>query len=216
MATNKACEQNRIVGTHVALIAFSLIGQRLLQLAFLSIFSGPLKLTLNVCVVTMAIWFVHQFAGSCPRASSAVGYVNNILWESTERDNVPTTLRTHSSKARGSYVGNYSSFNLSTRFLKSTSIASSLFTGPALPFTPLTVFVKIFKFVGLLGKFTRTIPLALAVLLFIFVVEMAWPSWVRPMTYCFKKHYNGFSINGIFDRLWKENKTFIDLRPERK
>jgi hypothetical protein len=96
------------------------------------------------------------------------------------------------------------------RLFMNISVASAVFKVPAVLLTPFMYLVKIFKYFELLVKITRVLFAAFFVVLFLFSVQMAWPSVV--LNEYLDKEMQGFSRNNIADASWKEIEMFMKLK----
>lgn len=209
IATKNTCENNNIIGTHVALVLVSLLAQRFLQSIFLGMFCGPLKSVYYLCMISLAIRLVNTLTGFCAHASSAISYASGVLWEKTERNNVSSSKYTLPKRVVVILVGMVL-IALLGRLFMNISVASAVFKVPAVLLTPFMYLVKIFKYFELLVKITRVLFAALFIVLFLFSVQMAWPSGV--LNEYLDKEMQGFSLNNITDASWKEIEMFMKLK----
>ena len=210
IATKNTCENNCIIGTHIALVTASLLGQRFLHFIFLGMFCGPLKSIYYLCIISLAIRFVNTLTGFCAHASSAVSYVSDVLWEKTERDNVSSGKYTLPKRAVVILLGMVL-ITLLGRLFINISVAGTVFKFPAVLFTPFLYLVKIFKYFEVLVKLTSVVFAVLFVVLLLFAVQMAWPSGMEFLGEYFDKDVQGFTVNNIVDACWNEMETFIKL-----
>ena len=191
IATKNKSENSNIIGTHVALVLVSLLAQRFLQSIFLGMFCGPLESVYYLCMISLAIRLVNA------HASSAISYASGVLWEKTERNNVSSSKYTLPKRVVVILVAMVL-VTLLGRLFMNISIASAVFKVPAVLQTPFLYLV------------TRVLFVALFVVLFLFSVQMAWPSGV--LNEYLDKEVQGFSLNNIADASWKEIEIFMKLK----
>lgn len=215
-ATTGDSPHGRILGTHVGVMIFCWIGQWLLQLFFLSILSGPLKVLLSACLVSVVIWLVYQFTGYLTHLASGTTYICHVLWEKAEEYNMEGTKVTMPKRAAVAMV-TIIFLHAVSRSLKSISVISVIFKFPSQMLTPLLVVVKIFGWVEVLSKIVWLLSLLMVVLLTILVLEMTLPQAeggvARKISKYTSMQCKGVSVHVLMDMLWQDSETFIDTKP---
>ena len=215
-ATTGDSPHGRILGTHVGVMMFCWIGQRLLQLVFLSILSGPLKLLLSACLISIVIWLVYQFTGYLAHLASGTTYICHVLWEKAEEYHMEGT-KVAMPKRAAVAMATIIFLHALSRSLKSISVISVIFKFPSQVLTPLIVVVKIFGWVEVLSKIVWLLSLLMVVLLVILALEMTLPQAEGGVAQKISKYTSmqckGVSVHGLMDMLWQDSETFIDSKP---
>ena len=205
----------RILGTHVGVMMFCWISQRLLQLVFLSILSGPLKLLLSVCLVSMVIWLVYRFTGYLAYLASITTYICHMLWEKAEEYHMEGT-KVAMPKRAAIAMATIIFLHALSRCLKSISVISVIFKFPSQMLTPLIVVVKVFSWVEVLSKIVWLLSLLMVVLLVILTLEMTLPQVEGGVAQKISKFTSmqckGVSVHSLMDMLWQDSETFIDSK----
>ena len=204
-----------ILGTHVGVMMFCWISQRLLQLVFLSILSGPLKLLLSVCLVSMVIWLVYRFTGYLAYLASITSYICHMLWEKAEEYHMKGTKLAMPKRAAIA-MATIIFLHALSRCLKSISVISVIFKFPSQILTPLKVVVKVFGWVEVLSKIVWLLSLLMVVLLVILALEMtllqAEGGFAQKISKFTSMQCKGVSIHSLMDMLWQDSETFIDSK----
>ena len=213
LATVGDSPHGHILGTHVGVMAFCWLGQRLLQLAFLSFLSGPLKLLLGTCVVSMVIWVVYKATGYLDHVVSGTTYVCHVLWNKTEEYHVEGAKP----KRVATAMATITLLQGLSRALKSLSLIGVIFKFPSQVFTPLVVVVKLSGWVEVLGKVAWAVSVLMVVLLVVMALEMALPQGdggvAQRIGKCAGMRFRGVSVHSLLDALWQDAEKFIDSKP---
>lgn len=212
IATKKAMLQYRVLGTHLGLLALSVIGRHLFHFAFLGFLSGPLKLLQGACVVSMVIWLLYECTGRCARVASEMKHISLTLWEHTEHVHAETIEMPERAAVT---MASICILQVLIRCSKSIGIVSTILNMPSRVFAPIKVVVTMFGYMQVLAKVGSAMSFCLLVLLVILALAMIFPhSSVAQQIHLFTNiQYKGKGVNSFLDTLWEKAELFIRSKP---